>query len=182
MMRLFGRRQARRRTAQSLYGSIVAQARNPDFYLRLSVPDTVDGRFDMIVLHVFLTVRRLRSEAPSGAELGQELVDSFFLALDHAMREAGVGDMAVPKRVRKMAEAYRGRVSAYETACADGMGRELEDALRRNLYPDLECGSSQAVRLADYVKRAARDLEAQNIAALMAGRVSFPEPAAADTE
>jgi len=101
--------------AVALYKCIVEQARQPDFYTHHGVPDSLDGRFDMIVLHTFLVMRRLRTIASQAAgQLSQDLFDLLFADMDSNLREIGVGDLGVGKRVKKMAQAFYGRVEAYE--------------------------------------------------------------------
>jgi cytochrome b pre-mRNA-processing protein 3 len=154
-----------------LYGAIVAAARRPVPYARWGVPDTVSGRFDMIALHLFLVLDRLKGEAP---EFRQKLVDEFFADMDRSLREMGVGDLSVGKKVRKMAESFYGRVAAYEKALAEG-GAVLNAALVRNVFPDGEPDGGGA-RLAAYVLAARNVLQDQPSAAIAGGSVSFPEP------
>jgi cytochrome b pre-mRNA-processing protein 3 len=125
LSKLFARKPS---TAQRLYESIVASARQEKFYTEMQVPDTLDGRFDMVVLHMFLVLDRLRSEA---ADLAQQLTDVFFADLDRTLREMGIGDLSVAKKIRPMAEAFAGRMKAYATASEAGV---LVEALQRNVY------------------------------------------------
>ena len=125
------------KAADMLYRAVVAQSRRPGFYLSGGVPDSVDGRFELIALHVFLVLDRLKQDHPRGSGLGQELHDVFFADMDHSLREMGAGDLGVGKRVKTMAQGFYGRVSAYETGLA-GDGPSLEAALRRNLYGTLD--------------------------------------------
>src|ERR1043166_9623903 len=122
------------RTIAALYGAIVAQARNTRFYEDLAVPDTVLGRFDMVLLHVVLVLRRLR-EGEDRA-LAQGLFDAFCRDMDHNLREMGISDQGVPKHMQRVGEAFYGRAQAYEAALgAPGEGA-LSDALARNVYAD----------------------------------------------
>lgn len=123
--------------ADKLYREVVAQARRPAFYLAGGVPDSVDGRFELIALHVFLVLDRLKQDHPRGSALGQELHDIFFADMDRSLREMGAGDLGVGKRVKKMAQGFYGRVAAYE-AGLEGGGAGLEAALKRNLFGTLE--------------------------------------------
>lgn len=126
------------------YVSIMEQARKPDHYGLTAVPDSFDGRFDMLAVHVHLVLRRLRSEGVARDDIGQALFDLFFRDMDQAMREAGIGDMGVGKKVRKMAQAYYGRAAAYDEALgkqapmADKpeMRAAFQDVLLRNLHPE----------------------------------------------
>ena len=173
--RLF-RPRPRDRSIDELYGAIVAQARNPAFYRGYGVPDTVDGRFDLIVLHLVLLIERLGGEGAAGGQrIGQELFDAFCRDLDHNLREMGVGDLAVPKRMRAFGEAFYGRQAAYRAAFAASDRRELEKALRRNIFADATNGRG-AARLAAYVGAARRQCAAQDDAALMRADVHFPQP------
>jgi cytochrome b pre-mRNA-processing protein 3 len=162
----------------ALYGTIVAQARLPGFYLAYGVPDTVEGRFDMIVLHLILLFRRLGREPEAGHALVQGIFDRFCRDMDHNLREMGVGDLAVPKEMRRLGEAFYGRAGVYERAIAgvDGNGRQsLASALARNIFAD-GSSSGQAARLATYVNEAVRRLDAVEGATIACGRLSFPDP------
>jgi cytochrome b pre-mRNA-processing protein 3 len=136
------RRSSPRRSIHALYGAIVAQARSPTFYTSYGVPDTVEGRFDLIVFHLVLLLHRLGREneagggierAPAG-DAGQRLFDAFCRDLDDNLREMGVGDLAVPKKMRRFGEAFYGRLGAYRAAFAAADDRELENALARNIF------------------------------------------------
>ncbi|MGB6750750.1 MAG: ubiquinol-cytochrome C chaperone family protein, partial [Xanthobacteraceae bacterium] len=133
--RLF-RTHSQDRSIDELYGAIVAQARSPAFYRDYGVPDTVQGRFDLIVLHLVLLIDRLGGGADAGRGIGQRLFDVFCRDLDGNLREMGVGDLAVPKRMRGFGEAFYGRQAAYLAAFAATDERELEKALRRNIFAD----------------------------------------------
>jgi cytochrome b pre-mRNA-processing protein 3 len=152
---------------QLLYETIVAAARQPRFFSDMSVPDTVDGRFDMIVLHLFLVLERLAGEKGNTA---QSLTDVFFRDMDRSLREMGVGDLSVGKKVRKMAEAFYGRIKAYNMAKSDG-DASLIAALQRNVYAGED--SPHAKTLADWVKNACNVLAAQRTADIVNGSVSF---------
>ena len=109
-------RRTPRDTIACLYGTIVAQARLPAFYQIYGVPDTVNGRLEMIMLHTVLFLRRLESEAVPIRALGQGLFDQFCRDMDDSMREMGVGDLAVPRNMRRIGEAFYGRQAAYRVA------------------------------------------------------------------
>ena len=155
----------------ALYRAIVAQARLPVFYQALGVPDTVDGRFDLLLLHVLLVMRCL----PDAAR--QSLFDLLFLDMDRNLREMGVGDMSVGKRIKPMLEAFYGRAKAYEAALADGEGA-LAAALGRNLYRNVSADAATQCRMAVYVQRSVAALESQADAALLSGQVEFATPVA----
>ncbi len=131
LKRLFGDRSPD--PSEALYAAIVAAARQEKFYAEWKVPDTMDGRFDMLVLHMFLVLERLRGFGEESEKLRQALTDKFFAEMDAALREVGVGDLAVGKKVRKMAEAFFGRMTAYSKAVESGEGA-LAEALARNIF------------------------------------------------
>jgi cytochrome b pre-mRNA-processing protein 3 len=161
------------RSIGDLYGAIVAQARLPSFYLTYGVPVTMEGRFDLIVLHLVLLIERLGTDA--GSRIGQEIFDVFCRDLDGNLREMGVGDLAVPKRMRRFGEAFYGRQAAYLEAFAAADEAALEKALQRNIFGDADAGRN-ALRLAHYVHAARRQLKGQDDGALRRGDVSFPQP------
>jgi cytochrome b pre-mRNA-processing protein 3 len=177
------RRARQKRNIHALYGVIVAQARSVPFYTQYGVPDTVEGRFELIVLHLVLVLQRLSGGtdgAPTAAKkagqvAGQELFDLFCRDLDDNLREMGVGDMAVPRRMRSFGEAFYGRQTAYATACAAADDRELEKALARNIF-EIAGRDERTVRLARYVRAAVRQLDGEAEDALMAGEAVFPAP------
>jgi len=132
MFRLF-RRRSRQDTISTLYGTIVAQARLPGFYREYGVADTVNGRFDLLVLHLSMVIDRL-AEEPGSREAGQALFDRFCQDMDHNLREMGIGDLSVPKEMQRIGQAFYGRAQAYRSALAvDGEGA-LVEALTRNIY------------------------------------------------
>jgi cytochrome b pre-mRNA-processing protein 3 len=175
------RRNSQARTIHALYGAIVAQARSVAFYADYRVPDTVEGRFDLIVLHLVLLLHRLGRREESGrglgqALLGQELFDAFCRDLDANLREMGVGDLAVPKRMQAFAEAFYGRQAAYLAALEAADERVFEKALARNIFPAGD--DLGAAQLARYGRAAVTGLAAQDDGALMRGEVVFPSPGA----
>jgi cytochrome b pre-mRNA-processing protein 3 len=131
-MRIWLRPDPVRKTAEQLYAAVVTQARRPEFYARLGVPDSLDGRFELIALHMFIALRRLKVQGQAAAA-GQALVDLFVQDMDASLRELGAGDLGVGRRVKAMVQALYGRIAAYEAGLA-GPGEELEAALRRNLF------------------------------------------------
>jgi cytochrome b pre-mRNA-processing protein 3 len=142
-----------RRRAEELYAAVVAQARRPEFYARLGVPDSLDGRFELIALHMFLALRRLKAEGEAAS--GQALVDRFVQDMDASLREMGAGDLGVGRRVKAMAQGLYGRIAAYEEGLAQP-DDQLEAALRRNLYGTApEPGPAEAVLrvVAAYVRQ-----------------------------
>jgi cytochrome b pre-mRNA-processing protein 3 len=184
------RRNSQARTINALYGTIVAQARSATFYADYRVPDTVEGRFDLIVLHLVLLLNRLaRPEAARGLGqallgqellgqelLGQDLFDAFCRDLDANLREMGVGDLAVPKRMQAFAEAFYGRQAAYLAALDAADQRVFEKALARNIFP--AGNDAAAAQLARYARAAVTRLDTQDDGALIRGEVVFPGPEA----
>jgi cytochrome b pre-mRNA-processing protein 3 len=176
------RRGLHTRNIQSLYGAIVAQARSAAFYTRFGVSDSVEGRFELIVLHLVLVLRRLGGGPAPGARqgvfgrtIGQQLFDMFCRDLDDNLREMGVGDLAVPRRMRKFGEAFYGRQAAYGAALGAADDRELEKALARNIF-GVEATNDNAVRLARYTRAAVARLATETEEALEAGNAIFPGP------
>jgi cytochrome b pre-mRNA-processing protein 3 len=144
-------------SVERVYAAIVAASRSAPLYGAMGVPDTVMGRFESLVLHVGLTLRRLK-ELPTPADsLAQELVDRFFAGLDSAMREIGIGDVSVPKKVKKLAQAFYGRLAAYDAALSEGAGAEdLEAALARNVLEKPDQPGLAAALARDIRAKAAR--------------------------
>jgi len=164
-------------TISALYGMIVAQARLPCFYRDYAVADTVNGRFDLIVLHLSLVVDRLMRD-PALKELGQGVFDLFCRDMDDNLREMGIGDLMVPKEMKKMGEAFYGRSQAYQAGLAEAGDEELVEAIARNIYGGTPGDMAAARRLAVYMRGAAGDLAVQATADLAAGQMRFPDPAA----
>jgi cytochrome b pre-mRNA-processing protein 3 len=165
-------------TITALYGVIVAQARTPRFYEDYAVPDTVLGRFDMVLLHAVLVLRRLRAGAARDRALAQELFDAFCSDMDHNLREMGISDQGVPREMRRVGEAFYGRAQAYDAALAEDDDAVLREALARNVYAGLDDASGTAVKaLSAYVREAARALGEQPLDAFTMGEVHFPAPA-----
>jgi cytochrome b pre-mRNA-processing protein 3 len=175
------RRNAQATTISTLYGMIVAQARLPCFYCDYAVADTVNGRFDMIVLHLALVLDRL---APDGTmqSLGQGLFDRFCQDMDDNLREIGISDLKVPKEMQRMGEAFYGRAQAYRIAMDASDNAALVAALERNIYGDEQATAAPrlstpaAPRLAAYMREALRQLAAQDTGAIAGGELRFPDP------
>ena len=144
-------RKSTKYNAEALYIRVVRQSRKPVFYEEYSVADTIDGRFDMIILHVFLVLRRLKIEGKSTESLGQALFDAMFTTMDSSLREMGVGDLSVGKRIKKMATAFYGRVEAYDAPLIAGDRAALCDALARNLFRGEPVKDGIKESLADYM-------------------------------
>ena len=171
MIARFLGRTKRRAQANRLYEACVEQAREPAFYASLGVPDTLDGRFDMIGVHVFLLLRRLKAEGEKGEAFAQTVFDAMFADMDRSLREMGVGDMGIGKRVRAMGKAFMGRIMAYDKALEGD--EPLEDALARNLYRNTGQDAENLSWMAAYMRRQLKALEGQPAEALFQGEVVF---------
>ena len=175
---MFGLFRNKEREAQisRLYDQILAQSRNPAFFIDGRVPDTVEGRTDMMLLHLFVLMHRLAGEKGEILELARGVCDRFFAELDRAMREMGVGDLTVPKKMRKVADIYTGCSAAYGKALMSTDKAELPEALLRNVYGRDEERRGEAQALADYVRRASEALAGMPADALVRDPLPFPSP------
>ena len=175
LSRLFRRDRRGEAIASSLYGAIVAQARRPALYAGFGVPDSVAGRFEMVLLHTILVTRRLASANEAGRKAGQGVFDLFCQDMDHSLREMGVGDLSVPKKMRKVGEAYFGRAAAYEPGLAAGDAAMLAEPIGRTVFAEA-AGPGAAGALAAYAIAAADKLKAQDEEAIAAAGPGFPDP------
>lgn len=167
------RRRPHERAGFELYGAAVRAARDPAVFLDLGVPDTVEGRFDLVTLHVALVIRRLRRESDArGQALAQAVFDAMFADMDLNLREMGVGDLSVGKKVRQAWEAFHGRALAFEAALDSAGPDELAGALARNVWRAVPPEGAPA-RLAALARAQAEHLSGQGIADLAAGRIRF---------
>lgn len=172
-------KERRRRAVQAaaLYEIANVQARDPAFYRHYRVADTIDGRFDLVVLHVVLLIERLAKEGKEGAALGQEVFDTTFRSFDVGLREIGVGDLSVGKKIRKMADAFYGRAKAYrEALAADAEAGALVSAIARNVYREKALSPDDPRALAAYVRRTVEALAALPGHDILAGSFRFPPP------
>lgn len=171
--RLFGReRRANRAITDALYGRIVAAARQETFYSTWQVPDTPLGRFEMLSLVMLLFQHRLRGQGASAREVAQVLIDEFFTDVEHSLRELGISDPGVPKRIKRLAKMFYGRTAAYSDALDRTDAADLAAALARNVRPDA-ADWPQAADLAAYAFRVEKSLAAQPVADICAGRITF---------
>ena len=179
-------RAPRRRAGLRLYEAIVAQARSEPFFRQHGVPDTVHGRFELTVLHVALVVSRLQAEGEEGQELARVMLEAFVADMDDACRRLGIGDMGVPRHVKKATAAVLERGNAYRAAIVatpSPSGEPNDDALARvlaaEIWPETPAGSpadpTMPRGLADYVRAAAVSLAEQSREDLIAGAVTFPD-------
>jgi cytochrome b pre-mRNA-processing protein 3 len=176
-MALFGllRNKRHERAGFELYASSVAAARDPYFFTTLAVPDTLDGRFDLVGLFAALLIHRLRGLPAPGPALAQAVFDAMFADMDQNLREIGVGDMVIAKRVKAMWEAFHGRALAYEAALAAGDSAALAESLARNVWRGA-APIGAANRLAGIALAQAATLHTQDAAALEGGTVHFLAP------
>lgn len=172
----FRRDNTRSRAIEALHVRINAGARVPALYLDLGVPDTVEGRFEALCLHVVLVLRALRRLPAPAADVAQDLVNSVFEQLDSSLRELGVGDMGVSKRMKKLAQAFYGRAAAYDAALDAGDVDGLSVTLARNVLAREDAGSARG--LAAYVAAADAGLAGTDLDALLATGPLLPDPAA----
>ena len=175
MISLPFRRSRQTPNIDALYGMIVAQARSQAFYRDYGVPDTVSGRLDMIVLHLELLLRQLNGPDGAMSPVGRRLFTRFCRDIDDNFREMGVGDLAVPKEMQKVAGAFYGRAKVYESALAADSAEALEAAVARNVFGAAEPPLG-AARLAAYMREASRRLETQQLGALGRAALDFPDP------
>ena len=165
-------RRPQRGTIEAIYGMIVTQAREPSFYREMGVSDTVNGRFDLLLLHLWMVLRRFRS-TEGAANVSQALFDRFCEDMDANLREMGVGDLTVPKRMQAFGEAFYGRSAVYDAALAEG-----DEALARAVCKNVLNGEGMdnARTLASYAKRVLVRIDGLDDAALLAAAWTFPSP------
>lgn len=173
LAKLFKRRNTGNTASESLYLATVEASRRPELFTGFGIPDTLDGRYEMVALHAYLVLRRLKRDHAATAELAQAFFDFMFIDFDNTLRELGVGDLGVGRRVKQMATGFYGRIAAYDAGLEGG---DLEEALRRNAYGTVTADEAALARLAVYLRDADRMLAAQPIGEFLAGRVSFPRP------
>ena len=162
------------RTGFELYTAAVTMARTPAFYAELGVPDTLDGRFDLVGLYAALLIRRLRTIPAPGASVAQAVFDAMFSDMDTNLRELGVSDMRLARNVRAMWEAFHGRATAYEAALDSPDPAALQAALSKNIWRGVE--SPGAARLATIVRAQAARVDAAPASELLSGGFRFMAP------
>jgi cytochrome b pre-mRNA-processing protein 3 len=170
------RRTRKEDTIAALYDAIVAQARSPALYRAYGVPDTVTGRLEMILLHTLLFCRRAGDAAADLRAMAQDVFDLFCCDMDGNLREMGVGDLAVPRKMRQIGEAFYGRAMAYEAPLNNEDEPALAEALARNVFSGAAADGAASRRLATYMIWAGRELARQEDTALAAGEIKFPNP------
>lgn len=162
-----------------LFTAIVGRAREPAFYNALAVPDTLDGRFEMVALHLLLVMRRLKGQGAEAGKLSRRLYETMVDDFEKSLLEMGAGDSGIARRVKTMARGMAGRIRAYDEALADSDGGRLEVALDNNLYGTVDpVPDGVLATMAAYVRACAATLDAQPLESLMRGEVRFaPVPA-----
>jgi cytochrome b pre-mRNA-processing protein 3 len=173
---LFAKPNERARRAAEQYAAIVSQARCPEFYESLGVPDTLDGRFDLIVLHASIYLKRLRAAGTEGRDLAQAVFDTMFDNLDQSLRELGVGDITLPKKIRAMVEAFYGRAAAYDKALGEDDAAGLADALMRNIYAGRAPAAGMLERLSAYLRTMSQALAETPDSAILANNFHWGTP------
>jgi cytochrome b pre-mRNA-processing protein 3 len=168
------RRDPRREMIATLYERVATASRQPGLYTGLGVPDTLEGRFEALSLHMILALRALRGRPEPAGEVAKDLTDALFRDLDSSLREMGVGDTVVPKRMKKLASAFYGRAHAYDAALDSGSEAGLAEVLGRNVQ-----GSDvPAHALARYVLAADRQIRQPDLDAILEKGIEFPAPEA----
>jgi cytochrome b pre-mRNA-processing protein 3 len=169
-------RRANRRLIDQLHGKIVAASRRPGLYISFAAPDSYDGRFEMVTLFAGLVIRRLTRLSGIGTELADEVADSVFRHFEVALRELGVSDVGVPKRLKRMAAAFYGRSKAYGEGLDAPDGERLAQALARNVYGVEDVALAPAARrLAELVRATADGLDRTSLETFARGEVEFVE-------
>lgn len=150
MINFFKNRRVLKKKAKELYDSAEVQARQPVFYADMGVPDTVDGRFEMICLHCFVLMRR--AQEAGDKKFSQKIFDAFFKHMDLSLREMGIGDLGVPKHMKRMMQGFNGRAIHYEAALRADSFDELKNALVQNVYGTVDrVSDTDVVEMANYV-------------------------------
>lgn len=175
MFGLFRKQNPHKEIALNLYSAAMEQSRAPWFYIKGGVPDSYDGRFDCLLLHIYLMIQKLNG-TENGQDIAQELFDVAVADFDQSLREIGVGDTGMKRRMKNMMLAFNGRMHAYDAAKVSDAPDAWAQALERNLYGTLETVSPDVVSLMqDYVTRARQGIEAQALEDLESGHVTFPD-------
>jgi cytochrome b pre-mRNA-processing protein 3 len=163
---------AHRVAGQGLYEAAIRQARQPAFYADLKAPDTVEGRFELYTLHVVLLLHRLRGLGGEAGRVSQALFDAYLQALDDALREMGVGDLSVGKKMRRLGEAFYGRAKAYQAVLAEADHTDMEALIGRTIYADVV--DPPLGRLVGYIQRSVAVLGETSLEDVLAARLTWP--------
>lgn len=174
--KLFGKKDTLSASADRLLSQIVAQSRRAEFYRDGGVPDTLEGRFEMMVVTAFPVFHRLKGQGERADNLAQMLFDRMFREIDISLREMGVGDLKVPRKIKAMAQGFYGRVVAYERALDAGDDAALEDAVERNVFSAMEDGTPEAAHvayIATVLKSGFDSVGAMALEDIMAGKLPY---------
>ena len=177
MFRWFAGRAARKEAAEKIYDTIVAQSRNPSFYIRCAVPDTLSGRFDMLVIHMFVVLQILKLGGREGQLLAQEIVEAFIREMDTMVRDLGVPERNVPKEVRKIAQLFYGQLLSYSTA----LQRHDQKGLAGEVWKSFQSGDGSsdtpvaAEAVAYYMRQSIRGIQEMPLNLLLQGGIQFPD-------
>lgn len=175
MFHLFKTKNPYEQKANDVYGKALSHVRQSSFYEEYEVPDTLDGRFDLLILHAFLVVNRMNAEDEQGHDFNQELFDAMFADIDQTLREIGIGDTGIPKHMRRMMRGFNGRMHTYAEALDSE--KSLQQSLSRNLYGTHEDVSDQVLsKMAVYVLDNVSLLEKLSGEQVMNGQFSFKAP------
>ena len=174
---LFRKKNTNRLIVNRQYAALTSTARIPFFYTEMNVPDTVMGRFEMLCAVMILFFRRTASCDAAGQQLAQEIIDAFFQDIDHSIRELGVGDQGVPKRMKKLAGMFYGRLETYAEALGASNSAALASALQRNIHPQQPAAPAM-LSLAEWMMGAEQALKQVPDEAIARGDLALPEPAA----
>ena len=158
-----------------IYNKIVKQSRSEDFYLNLGVPDTFDGRFDMLLLTSIILIHRLSSIRTNGKEVAQNLFDTMFLDLDYSLREIGAGDVGVSSNIKKMASAYLGRQKVYSDSFKKNDINKLMEDLKNNVYRNIDANKKIVKKLALYCFYTLEKLDSYSDKQILLGNFDFPK-------
>lgn len=177
MFRWFAGRAARKEAAEKIYDAIVAQSRNPGFYIRCGVPDTLSGRFDMLVIHMFVVLQILKLGGREGQLLAQEIVEAFIREMDTMVRDLGVSDRNVPKEVRKIAQLFYGQLLAYSTALQRNDTKGLSAEVWKSFQPGDAAGESSIASesISVYIQQSIKSIQEMPLNMLLQGNIRFPE-------
>ena len=179
MLSRFRRQNAAREAADRLHAAIVDRSRAPVFYVAFAVPDTVDGRFDLVALHAFLAMDALKRQGAAGEEVATHLATALFAGFEDALRDLGVGDFGLSRRIKALANAFYGRLEAYAAAESEP---DIAEAVLRNIYRDETAQAARASVLARYMMNARSHVEACVATSVTAGAIDFgPLPEAEST-
>jgi cytochrome b pre-mRNA-processing protein 3 len=176
MFRWFAGRAARKDAAERIYDAIVAQSRNPAFYLRCGVPDTLSGRFDMLVIHMFVVLQILKLGGREGQLLAQEIVEAFIREMDTMVRDLGVSDRNVPKEVRKIAQLFYGQLLAYSSAVQRGEAKGLANEVWKSFQSGE--GSNPSIgadTISNYMRQSIKNIQEMPLNMLLQGNIRFPD-------